>query len=296
MRGLLVTTDTTDYCPRRLVEEARAIGVGLDAVSYQDIEIDLNKKRVELGTEKGFLDKVDVVYLRKPRNSKFGNYNYDFLREFLINYLRLDGIKVRILNGEFLTNFVHKHDKLNQTLRLQMAGLPIIDTYYSNSFSLLKKLRKSNWPMVFKPVDRSLGWGVVSYNSITEVKAPKNKMSNHDYIITRKLPNKGDFRVLVLGNKVIGAIKRTAPPGEFVTNMAVGGKGIRVKVTKEMKHLAVKAAEVFKLEFAGVDLMKDEQGSIRILEVNESPVFQGFEKATGINVAGKIVEYLIRGK
>ena len=102
-----------------------------------------------------------------------------------------------------------------------------------------------------------------------------------------------DYRVFVIGNEVVAAMMRTAPEGEFRANIHRGGEGHLVRLSKAYKDVALKAAKATGLEIAGVDLMESRNGPL-ILEVNSSPGFEGIEKATGLNIAGTILDHLIR--
>ncbi|MFA6603168.1 MAG: hypothetical protein WCT01_05215, partial [Candidatus Shapirobacteria bacterium] len=80
---------------------------------------------------------------------------------------------------------------------------------------------------------------------------------------------------------------------EFRSNYSLGGSVERWELTREDEALAIKAAGAAKLDYVGVDIMKDDGGKSYILEVNRQCQFAGFEKATGINVAGAVVEYIL---
>ena len=98
-----------------------------------------------------------------------------------------------------------------------------------------------------------------------------------------------DIRCFVVDGKVVGAIKRTAQAGEFRSNLHQGGKATKVRLTKEERQIAIKAAKVMKLTVAGVDILRSDTGP-KILEVNSSPGLEGIETATGNDVAGAIIE------
>lgn len=102
-----------------------------------------------------------------------------------------------------------------------------------------------------------------------------------------------DYRVFVIGGKVVAAMQRTAPRGEFRANIHRGGEGKPVKLTKAYERCALKATEVLGLEIAGVDLMETAAGPV-VLEVNSSPGFEGIEKATGLNVARLMMNHIIK--
>jgi ribosomal protein S6--L-glutamate ligase len=100
-----------------------------------------------------------------------------------------------------------------------------------------------------------------------------------------------DIRCLVIGGKVVAAMMRTAGEGEFRSNIHRGGKGQMVKITPEERSTAIRAARIMGLNVAGVDILRSNHGPV-VLEVNSSPGLEGIEKATGINIAGMIIQYI----
>ena len=115
------------------------------------------------------------------------------------------------------------------------------------------------------------------------------------YMLQEYIPNDGDYRVLVLGNKVLGVMKRSSQDKrEFRNNYSMGGEVEVADLPEEVKTLAVKAAKVCGLAVAGVDVaFRDYDLSKPVIwEVNKGPQFKGFMKATGIDVPKEIVKYL----
>jgi ribosomal protein S6--L-glutamate ligase len=102
-----------------------------------------------------------------------------------------------------------------------------------------------------------------------------------------------DIRALVIGEKVVAAIKREGPPGEFRSNLHRGGTGEKVKITPQERATAVKAARTLGLNVCGVDMLRSRDGPL-VMEVNSSPGIEGLEKATGVDVAGLMIEFLER--
>lgn len=100
-----------------------------------------------------------------------------------------------------------------------------------------------------------------------------------------------DIRCFVIGGKVVAAMKRQGAEGEFRSNLHRGGLAERVKLTPEERSTAVRAAKAMGLRVAGVDLLRSNHGPV-IMEVNSSPGLEGIEKATEVDVAGKIIEYV----
>ena len=100
-----------------------------------------------------------------------------------------------------------------------------------------------------------------------------------------------DLRVLVIGGKVVGAMKRTAPEGDFRANITSGGTGEGFEVTPEIDYIARETARTLGLTIAGIDLLFDNRG-FRVCEANSNPGFSGFEKYCGVDVADLITEYI----
>jgi ribosomal protein S6--L-glutamate ligase len=95
----------------------------------------------------------------------------------------------------------------------------------------------------------------------------------------------------VVGGKVVAAMRRTAPEGEFRSNLHRGGSASKVKITPEERSIAVRSAKAMGLRVCGVDLLRSNHGPV-VLEVNSSPGLEGIEGATGIDVADKVIDFI----
>ena len=100
-----------------------------------------------------------------------------------------------------------------------------------------------------------------------------------------------DLRCFVVGNKVVAAMQRSAGPGEFRANLHRGGTAEKAVLSAKEKRIAVRAAAALGLGIAGVDLLRSKRGPL-LLEVNASPGLEGIEAATGVDVAGSIMDLL----
>ncbi|MEM1409800.1 MAG: RimK family alpha-L-glutamate ligase, partial [Pseudomonadota bacterium] len=100
-----------------------------------------------------------------------------------------------------------------------------------------------------------------------------------------------DIRALVVGDKVVAAMKRQGAEGEFRSNLHRGGSATTVKISPEERSIAVRAAKKMGLNVCGVDMLRSNHGPV-VMEVNSSPGLEGVENATGIDVAGKIIKVL----
>src|SRR5438270_526812 len=102
-----------------------------------------------------------------------------------------------------------------------------------------------------------------------------------------------DIRALVVGDRVVGAMRREAPRGEFRSNLHRGGFGSSVQLAADYAEAAVRAAQVIGLDVAGVDLLESNEGP-KVVELNSSPGFEGLERATGLDIAAEIVAFAAR--
>ncbi|ODA69044.1 Ribosomal protein S6 modification protein [Methyloligella halotolerans] len=97
----------------------------------------------------------------------------------------------------------------------------------------------------------------------------------------------------MIGDKVVAAMKRQGPPGEFRSNLHRGGQASAVKITPQERATAVKAAKTLGLNVCGVDMLRSEQGPV-VMELNSSPGIEGLERASGKDVASLMIEFLER--
>jgi ribosomal protein S6--L-glutamate ligase len=104
-----------------------------------------------------------------------------------------------------------------------------------------------------------------------------------------------DLRVFIVDGQIVGAMKRQAKEGEFRSNLHRGGSASLIKLTPEERSTAIKAAKKLGLGIAGVDLLQSDRGPL-VMEVNSSPGLEGIEGATGVDIAGRIIEYVERNE
>jgi len=184
------------------------------------------------------------------------------------------------------------------------AGIPVVPTriFYTKSQITSNKSQTTNffglgWPVIAKHEKGYQGKSVRKFEKQKELEEFVYKIQEKNvgmFLWQKYLPMKWDLRVIVLGGEAIGAMKRTARGSEFRSNFSLGGMVEKWELSEEEKVLAERVAKVCGLDYGGVDIMKDTEGNNYILEVNRQCQFQGFEKATGINVARKVVEMFMK--
>lgn len=281
------------YAPGRMVEEAQKLGLNLRVVKYNDINIIFStKKGFELNLRNEKIPLTRGVFLRGLGEDS----TYNPLRTAIIAWFRSKGTK--ILNEKSFNKWLSL-DKTTQYINLASKGIPVVESFSFSSKDELKKWSRTSYPYIAKDIIGSSGIDVFKiageddflkllerYNSSFKIKK---------LLFQRFLPNAQDLRVIVLGDKIVGGMKRTALPGNFLSNYSQGGRVELYKIDEdsEASRIALQTSKLFKLDYGGIDLMRNEEGQWVVLEVNRACQFEGFEKSTGINVASKVVEFLI---
>jgi len=148
---------------------------------------------------------------------------------------------------------------------------------------------------IVKPIFGSLGHGMVRVSNpdvALRVVEPLEQVRSVFYV-QRTVDHGGrDVRVFVVGGRIVGAIERTAPAGEWRTNVSRGGSVRPFDLPASWVQLALRATMAVGADYAGVDLLPSRDGTVFVLEVNGIPGWQGLQAATAIDVAGAIVGQL----
>ncbi|TVS06601.1 MAG: RimK family alpha-L-glutamate ligase [Phycisphaerales bacterium] len=187
-------------------------------------------------------------------------------------------------------------DKLRamQVLSRHELGMPPTELVRSASDVSSAIERLGGCPVVIKVLEGTQGVGVMLAESVKTAQAIVEtlKLAKQNVLIQKFIAeSKGcDVRALVVGERVVAAMRRRAKPGEFRSNVHRGGSTEIVPVTPELEELAVRSSQILGLRVAGVDMLESESGPL-ITEVNSSPGLEGIENATGIDVADAIIEY-----
>lgn len=152
------------------------------------------------------------------------------------------------------------------------------------------------YPFIQKPNKGSKGEGVEMIRSEEDCDRVVKDVGRQVY--QNFIKNSGDYRVFILGGRMLGAVKRTASDGGHLNNISQGGTAEQTtdpKILARLRRIGTTVASIFELALCGVDVIYDEaSGEYFFLEVNTVPQWKGFQEATGIDVAGEIVQYCKR--
>ena len=187
-------------------------------------------------------------------------------------------------------------DKFYTTALLQEAGLPTPETVVCESAADAMAAVLAMGDVIVKPIFGSMGHGMVRVSdpdvAFRVVRALEQTRAV--FYVQRAVDHDGrDVRVFVVGGRVLGAIERHASDGDWRTNVSRGGSARPFELPPAWEQLALRAAAAVDADYAGVDLLPSRDGTVFVLEVNGIPGWQGLQQATGLDVAGVIVDHLV---
>jgi RimK family alpha-L-glutamate ligase len=187
-------------------------------------------------------------------------------------------------------------DKFYTTALLQEAGLPTPETVVCEGAADAMAAVLALGDVVVKPIFGSMGHGMVRVSdpdvAFRVVRALEQTRAV--FYVQRAVDHNGrDVRVFVVGGRVLGAIQRHASDGEWRTNVSRGGSARPFELPPAWEQLALRAAAAIDADYAGVDLLPSRDGTVFVLEVNGIPGWRGLQQATGLDVAGVIVDHLV---
>ncbi len=276
------------YSTRRLREAAQEQGHDVRVVDYLRCYMNITSRRPSVMLAGEEL-KFDAVIPRIGASYTF--YGAAVVRQFE-------------MMGVFCANesqaISRSRDKLRSLQVLARAGVGMPVTAFAHATRDTEGLLDivGGHPVVVKLLEGTQGVGVVlaetrkaAESVIGAFRQLDANVLVQEYI---KEAKGADIRALVVGGKVVAAMRRQAAPGEFRSNLHRGGSAEKVKLTSVERTTAVKAARVVGLDVAGVDLIASNHGSL-VIEVNSSPGLEGIEGATGTDVAAAIIKFVEEG-
>lgn len=286
---------THSYTVKRVVRELKKRGHTVNYMSWRALVFAFSSKNLSIqrinGTDLKYYDYViPKSPITSPKGETEGRLSHLYRHYYLVvKYINQH--HKHALNEKTIQK-LPVYDKLFQHYLLSNNGLPVVPSrLYTGKQVPNSVYNKFKKPYITKSIEGLAGKQVFLVEKRKEVRKLVERFGIGKLLVQKYIPIKHDYRVLVLGNKVVGGMKRTASDGDFRSNVSRGGAAEKIDVPKEMKEIAEKAAKVFGAEFCGVDIIKH-KGKYYILEVNIFPGFEGFEAATKINVAEQLVSYI----
>lgn len=274
------------YSHQRLVAAAKTRGHEIDIVIHVKCYINITSNRPSVRYQGRDLPKYDAIIPRIGASVTF--YGCAVLRQFEV-------MGVYPLNESVA--ITRSRDKLRsmQLLAKKGVGLPV--TVFAHKTSDPEDLIEmvGGPPVIIKLLEGTQGIGVVlgetrgaAVSIIQAFGGVDTDILVQEYIKEAKAE---DIRCLVVGGKVVAAMKRKGKEGEFRSNLHRGGSAEAIKISGAERETALAAAKAMGLNVCGVDMLRSNHGPV-VMEVNSSPGLEGVEKATGVDVAAKIIEFI----
>ena len=286
MKLAILSRKASLYSTSRLKEAGQKRGHDVDIVDYLRCYMNITSHHPMVVYQKRKLEGYDAMIPRIGASNTF--YGTAVVRQFQ-------------MMGVFTPNssqaISRSRDKLRclQILGAKGIGLPV--TGFGHSTKDIDGLVDivGGPPLVVKLLEGTQGIGVVLAETKQAATSVIEAFRGLDVNILVqefiKEAEGADIRAFVVGDRVVAAMKRQAPKGEFRSNLHRGGKAEKIKLTPEERSTAVRAAQILGLKIAGVDILRSNHGPV-VMEVNSSPGLEGIEKTSEVDVADAIIQVL----
>ena len=286
MKIALLCRNADLYSHKRLCEAARQRGHEIDVINHLRCYLNITARKPEVIYQGEAIGEYDAVIPRIGASVTF--FGAAVLRQFEI-------MGVYPLNESVAIS--RSRDKLRSLQLLSRKGIGLPDTVFAHRSSDAESLIElaGGAPVIIKLLEGTQGLGVVLGETTKAAESIVQAFSslNTNILVQQFVKEaKGeDIRCLVVGEKVVAAMMRKGKEGDFRSNLHRGGSASQVKITPTERRTATAAAKAMGLNVCGVDLLRSNSGPV-VMEVNSSPGLEGVEKATGKDVAGKIIEFI----
>ncbi|MGC1217730.1 MAG: 30S ribosomal protein S6--L-glutamate ligase [Phormidesmis sp.] len=286
MKIAILSRNSALYSTRRLKEAGEQRGHTVQIIDYLRCYMNITSHNPQILYQGHPLEGIDAVIPRIGASNTF--YGTAVVRQFEM---------MDVFAANESQAISRSRDKLRclQLLSKKGIGLPV--TGFAHSTKDIEGLIGivGGAPLVIKLLEGTQGIGVVltetDQAATSVIEAFRGLEANilvQEFIAEAK---GADLRCFVIGGKVVASMKRQGAPGEFRSNLHRGGNAMRIKLSPEERSTAVRAAKTMGLRIAGVDLLRSNHGPV-VMEVNSSPGIEGIEKATEMDIAGKMIEFL----
>ncbi|HEY9634383.1 MAG TPA: 30S ribosomal protein S6--L-glutamate ligase [Coleofasciculaceae cyanobacterium] len=286
MKIAILSQDASLYSTQRLKEAGEERGHEMRVINYLRCYMNITSHKPTVIYQGQPLENFDAIIPRIAASKTF--YGTAVVRQFEV---------MGVFSANESQAISRSRDKLRclQILSREGIGLPV--TGFAHSTQDIDGLIDTvgGAPVVIKLLEGTQGIGVVLAETRQAAKSVIEAFRGLDAnILVQEFIKEAegmDIRCFVIDNKVVASMKRQGADGEFRSNLHRGGTAETIKLTPEERSTAVRAAKAMGLRVAGVDMLRSNHGAV-VMEVNSSPGLEGIEKASEIDVAGKIIEYL----
>jgi ribosomal protein S6--L-glutamate ligase len=290
MKIVILSRNPNLYSTRRIVEAGKLRGHDMLVLDHQKCVLVIEKSRPHIFYKGEEISGVNAVIPRIGASVTF--YGAAVVRQFEM---------MKIFTAVESQALVRSRDKLRSLQLLSRAGIGMPKTAFASEPKNIDNVisQVGGTPVVIKLLEGTQGIGVILAETHKSAKSMIEAFLDLDAnILVQEFireANGADIRAFVVDGQIVGAMKRPGAPGEFRSNLHRGGKAELIELSKEEKSTAIKAAKKLGLAIAGVDMLQSTRGPL-VMEVNSSPGLEGIEGATGVDIAGKIIEYCERNE
>ena len=274
------------YSTQRLVEAAKQRGHNVKVINTMKLAIDLRKGSPDLYYRQKQLDELDAVLPRIGASLTY--FGTAVVRQFE---------QMDVFTANSSAGISNSRDKLRslQIFSRHQIGIPAT-TFVRQKDDVFPAIdRVGGAPVIIKLIEGTQGIGVLLAETVQSAGAIIELLqSQKQNVLIQKFvaESKGkDVRAFVVGDEVVGAMRRVAQGQEFRSNVHRGGQTEAIELTEEYRDTAIRAAQILGLRVAGVDMLEGKDGP-QVMEVNSSPGLEGIEKCTQLDIAGSVVDYI----
>lgn len=286
MKIAMLARNPNLYSHKRLKEAAEQRGHTLDIINTLRCYMNIASRRPDVYYNGEKLEGYDAVIPRIGASVTF--YGMAVLRQF-----EMQGVYP--LNESVAIG--RSRDKLRSMQLLARDGIGLPVTTFAHDPRQTEEVLElaGGAPVVIKLLEGTQGIGVVLADTNRSAKSVVEAFrgAGVNILLQEFIKEAGgtDIRAIVVGGKVVAAMKRTGAEGDFRSNLHRGGSAKLIKLSPEERSTAIRSAKAMGLNVCGVDMLRANHGPV-VMEVNSSPGLEGVEKATGLDIAGKIIEYM----
>lgn len=286
MRIVILSRKPELYSTKRLLEAGKKLGHEVIIIDHTKCNLIMEKAKPAIRVGSEYIKDVDLII---PRiGASVTVYGAAVIRQF-----DLMGVPSTLTS----TALIRSRDKLRSLQILSKSGVGIPKSVFARHPKAddvkIMIAEAGGTPVILKLLEGTHGTGVIKADSVSSAKSAVEAFSGikKDIIVQEFIEEaKGkDIRAFVVDGEVVGAMERSGQGDEFRSNLHKGGVAKPIELTVKEKAVAVEAANLHGLTVAGVDMLMSSRGPL-IIEVNSSPGLQGIERATGVDIAGKIIE------
>lgn len=290
MKIAILSRAPRSYSTQRLVEAGKQRGHDILVLDHLQCVLVIEKGRPHIFYKGEEIKDINAVIPRIGASVTF--YGAAVVRQFEM---------MKIFTAVESQSLVRSRDKLRCLQLLAKAGINIPKSAFASTPKHVDNVidQVGGTPVVIKLLEGTQGIGVILAETRNSAKSVIEAFLDVEVniLVQEFVKESGgeDIRAFVVDGQVVGAMKRKGAEGDFRSNLHRGGTASLVKLSAEDKALAIKAAKRLGLGVAGVDMLASKKGLL-VNEVNSSPGLEGIEKSTGVDIAGKIIEYVERNE